>query len=303
MLKRLFCLHILFFTCFLSFSQSLFEPAETLNKKRVIGVTTAGGLAWGGSIGALGFVWYANFDKSPFHFFDDSHEWNQMDKMGHLYVSNHVANFISNTYQWAGISKKKATLFGSLYSFGYMATFEMLDAYNTQWGFSWSDMAFNAIGSGSYFAQNYFLDKQYVKLKFTSHQSDLAQYRPNVLGSDYPSRLLKDYNGQTYWASFNPVHWINKESKLPKWITFSFGYSTNNQLIGDGDTYVVTTSTGSTAYTPYRQLFFSLDIDWEEIETNSQFLRILFKGLNKVKVPFPALELSQGKIQFKPLYF
>lgn len=303
MVNRFFILLFLLLIGLSAYQQSFFEPSITQHKKRTIGVTTVGGLAWAGSISALGFVWYSNFEKSNFHFFDDSHEWNQMDKMGHLYVGNHVANFISSTYRWAGVPQKRAALYGSIYSFGYMATFELLDAYNVKWGFSWSDIGFNTLGVGFFWGQEHFWGKQQLKFKFSAHQSNLAQYRPAVLGDSYPSRILKDYNGQTYWASFNPIHWFNKDSKIPKWLTFSLGYSINNQLIGNGDTYVIATPTGSTAYTPYRQFFFSLDIDWEEIETKSRFLRIVFKGLNKVKLPFPALEMSRGALIFKPLYF
>ena len=304
MRSKFFTFFVVFMLSIASRAQSIWEPAPTFNKKRTIGVSTGGAIAWGGTISALGFVWYSNFEKSPFHFFDDSHEWNQMDKMGHLYIANHVADFIAGTYRWSGLSNRKASLIGSLYSFGYMTTFEMLDAYNTKWGFSWSDMGFNTLGSSTYFFQQYYWDKEFVHLKFTSHQSGLAQYRPNVLGSDYPSRLLKDYNGQTYWASFNPFEWFNSDPVIPKWINFSLGYSTNDQLIGDGDTYTVIDGAGvQQSFTPYRQLFFSLDVNWEAIETDVRFLKVLFKGLNYVKVPFPALELSRSKLAFRPLYF
>ncbi len=298
----LFC--ALVYSAKLVHGQSFFEKPDTLNKKRVIGITTGGAIAWGGTISALGFVWYDDFEKAPFHFFDDSREWNQMDKFGHLYISHHTASFISSAYQWAGVSKKNAAIIGSAYSFGYMTTFELLDAYNAKWGFSWSDIGFNALGVGTFFVQDYFLDQRYVHFKFSSHQSGLAQYRPNVLGSDYPSRLLKDYNGQTYWASFNPFEWFTTEPLVPKWLNFSVGYSTNNQLYGDGSVAVLVNDDGSTTtFSPYRQLFFSLDVNWQAIETDSKFLRLVFKGLNKVKLPFPAVEISQGGIQFLPFYF
>jgi len=81
------------------------------------------------------------------------------------------------------------------------------------------------------------------------------------------------------------------------------GYSINNQLIGDGGTYVITNGTEQLTFEPYRQLFFSFDIDFEKIPTKSKFLKVVFRGLNFVKVPFPALEISEGKLGFKPLYF
>ncbi|MBK9593536.1 MAG: hypothetical protein IPO32_19230 [Crocinitomicaceae bacterium] len=68
-------------------AQSLFENDTVFNKKRTIGVSIFDAVAWGGSIGALQFVWYDDFAKSKFHTFDDHNEWQQMDKMGHMVTS------------------------------------------------------------------------------------------------------------------------------------------------------------------------------------------------------------------------
>lgn len=276
-------------------------PSDSLNKKRIIGVSTAGAAAWAGSITGLYFVWYKDFPKSGFHTFDDSREWQQMDKMGHLYASLHFGRFAGDLYEWSGLDHKKASLIGAGFSIGYMTTFELLDATNEQWGFSWSDVGFNTLGTFTYWSQEYFWDKQYVQFKFSSHQTDLAQYRPELLGNSFASRLLKDYNGQTYWMSFNPVYWFKEESKIPEWINLSFGYSINNQLIGNGGTYVDVATNQS--FTPYRQYFLSFDVNFEAIKTDRRWLKIIFRGLNFFKVPFPALELSQGKVGFRPFYF
>lgn len=303
-MKNLFgTLILVFLFAFQSTGQKFLEPADSLNKKRLITVSGTGGLAWAGSISALHFVWYKDFEKSKFHTFDDSREWNQMDKLGHMYTSWQFGRSIGDLYEWSGLDHKKSAIIGAAYSFGYMTTFELLDATNVKWGFSWSDVAFNTIGAGTYFAQEYLWNKQYAHFKFSFHDSELAQYRPNVLGSDFTSRLLKDYNGQTYWMSFNPIYWFKKESKVPEWLNLSLGYSTNNQLIGDGGTFVYTDGMNSTSFTPYRQYFLSFDINFEAIPTKSRFLKLVFRGLNFIKIPFPALELSQGKLGFRPFYF
>lgn len=279
------------------------KPSDTLNKKRVTGVSLTGAAAGGGSIAGLYFVWYKDFPKSKFHTFNDSHEWQQMDKLGHAYAGLHFGRFVGDLYEWSGLDNKKSSLIGAGYSLCYMTTFELLDATNSEWGFSWSDMAFNTLGAATYWSQEYFLNEQYVQMKFSFHNSGLAQYRPEVLGNDFASRSLKDYNGQTYWLSFNPVYFFKKESKIPKWINFSMGYSINNQLIGDGGTYVVTNGSTQLNFTPYRQLFFSFDVNFEAIPTESRFLKLVFRGLNYFKIPFPALEISQGKLGFRPFYF
>jgi hypothetical protein len=284
-------------------AQPFLIPSDSFNKKRAIGVTATGALLWGGSIASLQFVWYNDFEKSKFHFFDDSHEWGQMDKMGHLYVSNQVAGVVTVLYKWSGVSSKNAALIGAAYSFGYMTTFEILDAYNTEWGFSLSDVGFNALGTASYCAQSLLWDQQYLHFKFSFHNSGLAAYRPQVLGNDFSSRTLKDYNGQTYWMSFNPFNWTKKESKIPKWINISLGYGIDNQLIGDGGTYVVADGSSQLTFTPYRQYYLSADIDFEQIPTKSRLLKLFFRTINVIKIPFPTLEYSQGAFQFHPFYF
>ena len=284
-------------------AQKILTPSDSLNKKRFVGITATGAAAWAGSISALYFVWYKDFPKTGFHTFDDSHEWQQMDKVGHLYSSLQFGRFVGDLYEWTGLDHKKSSLIGAGFSIGYMTTFELLDATNEQWGFSWSDVGFNTLGTMTYWTQEYFWNKQYVHFKFSTHNSGLAQYRPNVLGNSFSTRLLKDYNGQTYWMSFNPVHWFNEDSKIPKWLNLSFGYSIDNQLLGDGGTYIISNNSQQLSFTPFRQYYFSLDVDFESIETDKRWLKLIFRGLNFIKIPFPALELSQGKLAVKPLYF
>lgn len=286
-----------------SYSQVFLEKSDSLNKKRFIGVSaTSVGLGLG-SILALKYVWYDDFAKSPFHFFDDSHEWGQMDKLGHFYTAHHFSTLINDCYQWSGIQPKKAALIGGAYSLVYMTSFEFLDAYNTEWGFSLSDLGFNLLGTAASTFQTYFWNERRFNIKFSVHNSGLADYRPAVLGNDFASRTLKDYNGQTYWLSFNPLLWSNQTSFIPNWLNISLGYSINNQLIGDGGSYILNDGSNQLVFTPYRQYFLSLDVDFEKFKTNSRALRILFRGLNCIKIPFPALEFSQGKLAFRPLYF
>lgn len=284
-------------------SQSFFENSNTFNKKRTIGVSAINAFNWSASIGGLYFVWYKDLPKVKFHTFNDSHEWQQMDKVGHVTTSWNFARVAGDLYQWSGVDNKKSALIGGGYAFAYMATFEMLDAYNEEWGFSFSDLAANTSGAALYTIQEYFWDEQYFKPKFSSHGTELAQYRPNILGSGGVESLFKDYNGQTYWLSFNPVSMIKSESKIPKWINLSLGYGINDQLIGDGGTFVTTANGQQLSFTPYRQYYLSLDIDWEKINVKSKFLKLVFKGLNIVKLPFPALEFSKNGVTGHALYF
>jgi uncharacterized protein YfiM (DUF2279 family) len=293
---------ILLFFAHDSHSQFL-EPSDSLNKKRLLGVSIGSGALWGGSIAGLYYVWYKDFPKSGFQVFDDSHEWQQMDKLGHMYSAWAMGRSIGDFYEWSGLDHKKSSLIGAGYSIGYLTTFELLDAYNEGWGFSWSDIGFNTLGTMTYWSQEYLWNKQFVHFKFSAHPTELAQYRPEVLGSDFASRMFKDYNGQTYWMSFNPIYWFKKESKVPEWINLSLGYSIEDQLIGDGGTYILTGGTNQQTFTPYRQYYLSLDVNFEAIPTDRRWLKLIFRGLNFFKVPFPALEMANGKLGFRPFYF
>lgn len=287
----------------LLYSQSFFDNSIELNKKRMLTVSSAHALLWGGSIGTLYNVWYKNFPKTSFHFFDDSNEWQQMDKLGHIATSYQLTRTTTDLYKWTGLKPKTSALIGGTFSFSYLLSFEILDAYNKNWGFSWSDIGANTSGILLYSVQDFFWNKQFVRPKFSYHASKLAQYRPQLLGGNKIESLLKDYNGQTYWLSFNPVGIINSTLKFPKWLNISIGYSINNQLIGDGGTFVVSNEAEQLSFTPYRQFYLSLDIDWEQIPVKSKVLKLVFRGLNMIKLPFPAIEFSNSGVKGHGVYF
>jgi len=302
-LKKTFSILILLVACHFTSAQNFFENDSSFNKKRTIGVSVFNATAWTGSIASLQFVWYDDFAQTGFHTFNDSYEWQQMDKVGHLVTSWNFARGGGDLYEWSGVNHKTASIIGAAYSIGYMTTFELLDGYNADWGFSWSDVGYNSFGSLVYFTQEFFWNQQFLKFKFSFHNSGLSNYRPNVLGNDFASRTLKDYNGQTYWMSFNPVHWFAPNSKFPKWINLSLGYGIDDQLYGDGSVYVFDNGTTQLNFNPYRQYYLSFDIDFEKIPTNKKWLKFIFRSANIFKIPFPALEISQGKLHFKPFYF
>jgi len=289
--------------CSVSYGQSFFDNAKSLNKKRTLLISATNIGLWSGSIGGLYYVWYKDFPKSKFHTFNDSKEWQQMDKIGHSITSYQLSRTTGDLFKWGGVNPKTAIVIGSIYSFSYLLSFEFLDAYNKKWGFSWSDIGANTTGVLLYGMQDYFWNKQFIKPKFSFHKSGLAHYRPEILGSSNVESLLKDYNGQTYWLTFNPISMIKSDSKFPKWLNLSLGYSINNQLIGDGETFVSTQNNQQLSFTPYRQYYLSLDIDWEEVPVKSKALKLLFRGLNLVKIPFPTIEFSRAGIKGYGLYF
>ena len=86
---------------------SFFQNATSPNKKRQKSIT---GIALGGySLGLLymGTQWYANEDLTKFHFFHDLHEWQQIDKGGHMLGSYSASRWVTGLYRWAGVEKEK----------------------------------------------------------------------------------------------------------------------------------------------------------------------------------------------------
>lgn len=279
-------------------AQRFFEKADTLNKPRVITLSTLTGAGWAGSMIGLNYVWYTNYPRSKFHFFDDSKEWLQMDKLGHGFTAYQISDKMAALYRWSGLNRNLSAGIAAGVGFGYQMTLEILDGFSTEWGFSWTDMAANTAGVGLFLAQDLIFHDQIVKPKFSFSPSGYAQYRPDALGSNIMEQSLKDYNGQTYWLSFSPFAFSSNE-KLPKWLCFSIGYSIDAKLHGERDVYTVGTET----FYAKRQLIFSLDIDVSKIPFKKKWPRILLSPFNMIKIPFPAVIFSRDGINGSWMYF
>lgn len=299
-MKQLFFLFTLLFLSFNGLSQAkVFDFSDTLNTPRSIGVACVSGGIWTGSMVGLANIWYKDVPKSTFHTFDDHKNWLHMDKAGHVYTANKIALLTGNAFRWSGMNVKTAALIGTGISLGYQTTLELLDAYSAEWGFSWSDVAANTVGAGFYLGQELLWKEQHFLLKFSAHPTEFAALRPSVLGSTFSERLLKDYNGQTYWLTFNPTQFI-RDSRFPAWLCLSLGYSAHATIVGDQHTF--TDQTGKT-YFAQREFLLSLDIDFSRIPVKRPWLKTVLRQLNYVKIPFPALLLRDGQLTAVPLYF
>lgn len=292
----------LIFSVQVSAQRNLFSPADSLHSKRVSAISIGLGSAWSGSMIGLHEVWYKNQEKSKFHTFNDGSNWLQMDKLGHVYTNYSISRLSGDLYKWSGMNNRKAAILGAGIGFGFQTTLEIFDAYNVDWGFSWYDVASNALGAGLYLGQELAWEEQRILLKFSYHPTEYAAIRPAVLGANFQERLLKDYNGQTYWLSFNPFL-FSSDSKFPKWLCFSFGYSADAKLVGNKEIYTHSIGNEHVTYISSRQFLASLDIDFSRIPAKKPWLKAVLKQLNYVKIPFPALLFQNGKLQGKALYF
>lgn len=295
---------IIFFVSFQIFAQNSFEnflkPSDTLNQNRKNIVYIGGGTTIALGLVGLHQLWYKDFPKSSFHTINDINDWQQMDKMGHFYSSYHLSKIGSDVIKWTGSNSKNQLIYGASAGLLFLTTVEIMDGFAQQWGFSWSDMAANTFGTGLYVSQELLWKEQRIIPKFSYHNTNFAALRPNILGSTFTEKILKDYNGQTYWLSFN-LHSFIKNDKIPTWLNVAIGYGADGMLTANTETK---TQINLPMTERNRNFFMSIDIDLTKIKTNSHLLKTLFSTINLLKIPAPTFQINQyGKTIWHGFYF
>lgn len=257
-----------------------------------------------GSLVTLNQAWYSSYNTGQFHFFNDDKEWLQMDKVGHVYSNFQMARLMMGAYKWAGFNKNEQLIYGGSLGFVYMTAIECMDGFSKGWGFSWGDELANALGTGFAITQNALWDKQKFNLKFSFTPSGLAKYNPSLLGKNFGNQILKDYNGQTYWLTFNPFAFTKKQSKFPKWLNLAIGYSAYGMIGGHENKIVVLDNNGNAIkFNRERRCYLSLDVDLTEINVKNKILKKALSMLNIIKIPAPAIEFNNKGLKFYYFYY
>lgn len=295
-----------------SFSQDSLQPKNpTPNNKRILFVTGVHVVAYGGSLIILNNTWYKNYPHTSFHTFNDSKEWLQVDKVGHGWTAYNTGRLSAGMWRWAGLSQKTSAIIGGLSGTAYLTIIEFLDAHSLKWGWSWSDMAANLVGSGLFVSQELLWKEQRIQYKFSFHHKDyddpvLDARADDLFGESWYERMLKDYNAQSYWLSVNLKSFF-RQSKLPPWLNVSVGYGADGMFGGfqnvwiDGDPGSVVDRRDIPRI---RQFYLAPDVDFTKIKTNKKWLRTVFFCLNAFKCPAPTLMIdSKGKVKGYALYF
>lgn len=264
------------------------KPSDTLHKSRLKTLVISEAALGTAALVGLNQVWYADYPKSNFHFINDNAEWLQMDKAGHVFSAYHLGSLGTNAMKWSGANQQSQLLYGATLGLAFLTTVEVFDGYSANWGASLGDVAANVSGTALYVSQELLWQEQRIVPKFSFHTTPYAAARPEVLGSSLQEQLLKDYNGQTYWLSFN-IHSFAPRSKVPKWLNVAIGYGAEGMITGD-DAFV------NTIFLPeskrYRQFYLSLDVDLTKIETKSHFLKTILTICNTIKIPAPTFEIK-----------
>lgn len=302
-------------------------PADSLNKTRFWTCLGGGAALYGATSVALYNTWYKDFELTGFHTFDDSGEWLQMDKAGHLFTTYTESRISYKGARWTGIPDRKARWIGIGVGMLLQSTVEVMDGFSAKWGFSWYDMAYNALGAGIFMGQEALWSEQRLVIKVSNTPPDYPTMRiaaqqgeatssparraADLYGVSFAETFLKDYNGLTIWASVNPVAFLAEDRRntwWPRWLNIAVGYSGENLYGGFENTWEdeagKTFSLSPETFPRYRQFYLSLDVDVDRIRTRSPLIRTLLTVVSWIKVPAPALEVNTlGGIRFHPFFW
>ena len=294
-----------------------FAPSDTFNQKRfnyALGISAA--TYTGFSIG-LYHAWYKQYPQSGFHFFDDGGEWNNMDKIGHVYTSYFQGVLCYKGARWTGLSENNSILTGVICGSLFQTTIEVMDGFSEEWGFSLYDVGANVAGISAFALQQKYWKEQRISFKVSSIPIDypmttvvgsmgsemtLNERANDLFGSSFAEKFLKDYNAQVYWASVNLHSFLPEGNKWPDWLNLAFGYGADNLYGGYKNEWVVDDELfvlDEDVYPRIHQFYVGFDLDLSRIKTKNHFLKGVLSMFNIFKMPSPALELnSRGELTF-----
>lgn len=287
------------------------ELSKSTIKKRIKLVAAVNVIGYGSAMYGLYSDWYSNYPQTSFHFFNDNKEWKQIDKVGHAYSAYVESSGSMEIWRWTGMKRNQRIWIGGLTGIAYQTIIETLDGFSSEWGWSWGDFGANVFGSGLLVGQELAWDEQRIHLKFSFHpmkygSADLERRADEIYGKSWTERMIKDYNGQTYWLSANLKSFMPR-SNLPSWLNIAFGYGVGGLFgaednLGKDDYGNITFDRRDIAR--YRQYYIAPDINLTKIKTKRTLIRLALVALNSFKFPLPSIEYnSKGEFAFHLIHF
>ncbi len=280
-----------------------FTPSPTINDSRLVPLLVGEGAFYTISMVGLNVLWYKNYPRSSFHFFNDDKEWQQMDKLGHMLTAYTISRLAASMYEWCGVKPLPAAVYGTSLGMAFQTNIEIFDGFSSEWGFSPGDMIANTTGATLFLSQQTGWGEQRVTFKISFHPTEYSQYRPDELGYNTMQQSIKDYNGQTYWAAIAIASFLPKGTKIPGWACLDFGYGAGGMIGAVTNPPMYNDDGSELTFDRYRKYFCSLDINLTNIPTKSSALKAAFGAVSFIKVPMPTLEFSRKKFRFHLLYF
>lgn len=283
---------------------------EKVRDRRIRGMAIAQASTYAVAMVGLYATWYKDYPQGRFRFFNDLDEWKGMDKIGHAYSAYAQSKASMELWRWTGMERKKRIWIGGLSGAAYQTVIETLDGFSAEWGWSWSDFGANIAGSGLLIAQELAWDEQRVQFKWSFHKKKynsqiLNDRSDDIFGKSRAERILKDYNGQTYWLSTTLKPFFPK-SNLPAWLQVSVG--TGIEGVFGARSNIGKDAAGNIIfYQPqidrYRQWYLAPDIDLTKIKTRKKGIKVALQVLNILKFPTPSLEYSKKGFSLNFLHF
>jgi uncharacterized protein YfiM (DUF2279 family) len=268
------------------------QPADTgIHQGRFIGVVAGTAIVYALTTYFLGKTWYTK--RVPFHSFNDNGEWLQMDKIGHATTSYAISRGEYELFRWSGVNERAAVLTGGLIALLYQTTIEVFDGRSEGWGFSKGDMAANITGVALFMGQQYGFGEQKASLRYGWRQSIYPAYRPNLLGHSAGNQMLKDYNGQQYWLSFNVASVLPVGPSFPRWLNLDLGYSASGMTGGHANPPYFDAAGKEVKFRRYRQVYLAPDITLAQLPgIRTSGVQPLVSAGQFFKLPAPSLEYN-----------
>lgn len=281
-----------------SASLLLRKDSSQINKKRLKAIWIGGSAFYVGTMVGLYTIWYQGSEQRSFHFFNDNAQWLQMDKVGHFYSAYHFSRASMEAFRWAGMSERKAALWGTLSGIILMTPIEILDGFSADFGASWGDFLANTGGALFSYGQIALWNEIRIHPKFSFHRTAFPAQRPEILGRGFREEIVKDYNGQTYWLSFD-IDKFMPQKRFPKWLNIAVGYGAENMLYARE-----AENRDLGQLNAFRQYYLGIDFDLSAIRTRSKVLNTLLYLANLIRLPAPTLEYSRPHgLRFRAFFF
>lgn len=281
MYHQIACLTVyLFLLCLPTQAQ---DSLPAPDKKRLKTVAWVGGSGYVLAMTGLSLIWYDDLGK--FKFFNDNHEWFATDKVGHFYTAYQFSRVTEQSLLWAGLPQKKARLWAGITGVIVMTPIEILDGFSPKYGASWGDLIANTTGAMFLFGQSALWNDTRIQPKFSFFPSGLAKNRPNLLGSNFPQQIIKDYNGQTYWLSWDIDKFFPKR-KFPKWLNVAVGYGIGDMVSAER------AQSQAMNFNPYQEYYVGLDFDFQYLKPKKRIAKIGLYLLSLIRLPAPTLAYS-----------
>lgn len=281
----------------------LFEISDSISNVRTWSVAGVSTIGTSTVLSVLSKEWYSDYPTVPFHFFNDNNEWLQMDKLGHGVAAFYGGYYGYNVLRWAGVKEYNSIYYGGMYGFAFLLATEVMDGLSSAWGASLGDLSANGLGTSLFIAQQLCFHRQIVTPKFSYWPTEYSKYRPALLGSNDWNRWLKDYNGQVYWLSFSLADMSIDSKFFPKWFSLAIGYSGDGMLGGSDNPSFNEKGEELPVFNRQRELYLSVDLNFQNIKTKSAFLNSFLKSISFLKFPAPTIRFAKNGLQFMPIHY